>query len=124
LHAGLAEPAHTAALLHASLRVQMLLSLQGSFECLFWSGGQVIDVPSQLSVASHPPAMACRQVNPLTRAEQVPTLPVRLQAPQPPAQAELQQTPSVQNPEPHSFEVPQATPALFLRTQLPPTPVQ
>jgi hypothetical protein len=35
-----------------------------------------------------------------------------------------QQTPSVQNPEPHSLDDPQATPLPFLGTQLPPAPVQ
>jgi hypothetical protein len=35
-----------------------------------------------------------------------------------------QQTPSVQKPEPHSLDDPQATPLPFLGMQLPPAPVQ
>jgi hypothetical protein len=55
---------------------------------------------------------------------QVPRLPARLQAWQVPQALLPQQTPSAQNPEPHSVVVVQAAPRPFFGTQLPPVPVQ
>jgi len=68
------------------------------------SVGQVRAVPLQVSVTSHVPADA-RHVVPLVTAEQVPTFPARLQAPQPPLQAVSQQTPFTQNPVAHCVPV-------------------
>ena len=69
------------------------------------SAGQVSAVPLQVSATSQAPAEA-RQVVPPATGEHVPTLPERLQAPQPPLQALSQQTPLTQNPVAHwVFEV-------------------
>ena len=57
---------------------------------------------------------------PEARGLQVPTLPVRLQASQVPAQAELQHTPSTQLPLEHWLAAPQTAPPFFLGTQAPP----
>ncbi len=56
-------------------------------------------------------------VEPAGRLAQVPTLPVRLQALQAPAQAVLQHTPSTQLPLTHAFAAVQAAPRAFLGTQ-------
>jgi hypothetical protein len=64
------------------------------------SDGQVSVVPSQVSATSQLPA-AARQTVPLASAVQLPRWPARLQAPQVPVQAELQQMPLEQNPEEH-----------------------
>jgi len=64
------------------------------------SAGQVRAVPLHVSATSQTPADA-RQVVPLATGEQVPTLPLRLQAPQPELQAVSQHTPFVQNPVVH-----------------------
>lgn len=64
------------------------------------SVGQVTDVPLQVSATSQTLTEA-RHTVPLVIGEQMPTLPVRLQAPQPPLQAVSQQTPPTQKPEAH-----------------------
>jgi hypothetical protein len=62
-------------------------------------------LPEHVSAASQAPAAAWQTV-PAGFAEQVPMLPARLQAPQPPLQALLQHTPSTQKPVAHwPFEV-------------------
>jgi hypothetical protein len=64
------------------------------------SAGQVMDVPLQVSATSQDPADA-RHTVPLGSAVQVPSEPTRLQAPQVPVQAVLQQTPLTQKPDAH-----------------------
>ncbi len=59
-------------------------------------------------------------VEPAGLLAQVPTLPVRLQALQAPAQAVLQHTPSTQLPLTHAFAAVQAAPRAFLGTQAEP----
>jgi hypothetical protein len=64
------------------------------------SAGHVREVPLHVSWISHVPFWA-RHTVPLATAEQVPTFPVRLHAPQPPLQAVSQQTLLTQNPVTH-----------------------
>jgi hypothetical protein len=81
------------------------------------SAGQAPDVPSQTSATSQSPA-ACRQTVAVGRRLQVPTLPVRLQAWQPPSHLASQQTPSKQKPLAQSPGAPQATPCGCRQTPL------
>ena len=61
---------------------------------------------------------------PLPTLAQAPALPPTSQAWQVGQAATPQQTPSVQNPEPHSLALAHAVPLPFLGMQLPPLPVQ
>lgn len=79
------------------------------------SAGQVVATPLHVSATSHTPVDA-RHVVPDGIGAQVPDEPARLHAWQsevPPAQALLQQTPSVQNPVAHWFAAVQAPLTIF-----------
>lgn len=87
------------------------------------SGGHAPLAPLHTSAVSHGPAEA-RHVTEAPRNAHVPfdgaPAAVEQASHGPPAQAELQQTPSTQNPDAHSTTAPQGAPSVFFGTQLAP----
>jgi hypothetical protein len=77
--------------------------------------GHAVDAPSHTKFPEHAGLPGVRA----TTALQLPAEPIRLQASQPPAHAELQHTPSTQKPETHWSVAAHACPFGFFGTQAP-----